>query len=99
MANRWSHTHGKTLADLVPCSWKPTESSDVRYPRRRCDRAGSRQAGPGRVTVIYVTSRKGHELATAELRTVCTCENASISCAFRTLLGFAAAKNADVGNR
>jgi hypothetical protein len=54
---------------------------------------------PGRVTVIYVTSRKGHELATAELRTVCTCENASISCAFRTLLEFAAAKSAHVGNR
>ena len=45
-----------------------------------------------RVTVIYVTSRKGHELATAGLSTVCTCENAPISCAFRTLLGFAAAR-------
>ena len=52
-----------------------------------------------RVTVIYVTSRKGHELATAGLRTVCTCENASISCAFRTLLGFAAARSANVGKR
>lgn len=54
---------------------------------------------PGRVTVIYVISRKGHELATAELRTVCICENASISCAFRTLLGFAAARSANVGKR
>ena len=24
MANRWSHANGKTLADLVPCSWQPT---------------------------------------------------------------------------
>jgi hypothetical protein len=48
-------------------------------------------------TVIYVISRNGHELATAGLRTVCTCENAWISCAFRTPLGFAAAKSANVG--
>ena len=54
---------------------------------------------PRRVTVIYVTSRRGHELATGGLRTVCTCEDASISCAFRTLLGFAAAQSANVGKR
>ena len=52
-----------------------------------------------RVTVIYITSRKGHELATAGSRTVCTCENAWISCAFRTLLRFAAARSANVGKR
>ena len=53
----------------------------------------------GGVTVIYVTSRNGHELATAGLSTVCTCENALISCAFRTLLGFAATRSANVGKR
>ena len=64
----------------------------IRTKRIRCVTALRR-----RVIVIYVISRKGHELATARLRTVCTCENASISCAFRTLLGFAAARSANVG--
>ena len=58
---------------------------------------GGRGTGGWARTVIYVISRNGHELATAGLRTVCTCENAWISCAFRTPLGFAAAKSANVG--
>jgi len=53
------------------------------------------QAGNCDLRHITIRSRTGY----GGIRTVCTCENASISCAFRTLLGFATARSANVGNR
>jgi hypothetical protein len=31
MANQWSHAHGKTAAELVPCSWQPTTIGCASY--------------------------------------------------------------------
>jgi hypothetical protein len=36
--------------------------------------------------VIYVTSRNGHELATAQLSVFPSCDNAKPSCGFKVLL-------------